>query len=31
MTMVLKDCMKRAGEYFCPTLEFPAEAEVSDH
>lgn len=31
MTTVLKDCMKKAGEYFCPSLEFPAEAEVSDH
>jgi len=31
MTKVLQDCMERAGKYFCPKLDFPAEAEVSTH
>lgn len=31
MSHVLCDCMKRAGEYFCPSLEFPVEAEISQH
>ena len=31
MTKVLQNCMERAGKYFCPKLDFPAEAEVSTH
>lgn len=28
MTEVLKDCMSRAGAYFCKYISFPADAEV---
>lgn len=31
LTEVLKDCMSKAGAFFCPKLELPADAEVSDH
>lgn len=31
MTEVLKDCMSKAGAFFCRKLPLPADAEVSDH
>ena len=30
MTEVLKDCMKRAGAFFCRKVELPAEGEPAD-
>lgn len=31
MAEVLKDCMKRAGAFFCKKVELPAEGGVYDH
>lgn len=31
MTEVLKDCMSKAGSFFCRKLELPADAELSNH
>ena len=31
MTKVLKDCMKRAGAFFCRKVELPAEGEALDY
>lgn len=31
MTLVLKDCMKRAGAFFCKKVELPAEGEAMDY
>lgn len=31
VTESLKSCMKRAGAYFCKSLEVPADAEISTH
>ena len=31
MTEVLKDCMKRAGAFFCRSVELPAEGEPADY
>lgn len=31
MTRVLKDCMKRAGAFFCKKVELPAEGEALDY
>ena len=31
MTVVLENCMSKAGAFFCNKLELPAEAEVSQH
>ncbi len=28
---VLTSCMNRAGRFFCPSLDFPCSAEISDH
>ena len=30
MTDVLKDCMSRAGEFFCRRLKVPADSEVGN-
>lgn len=31
MTEVLKDCMKKAGAFFCRKVELPAEGDAHDH
>ena len=31
MTEVLKDCMKKAGAFFCRKVELPAEGDSADH
>lgn len=31
MTIVLQDCMSKAGEFFCRKLPMPADATCSDH
>ena len=31
MTKVLKDCMKKAGAFFCRKVELPAEGEALDY
>ena len=28
---VLTSCMNKAGRFFCPSLDFPCSAEISDH
>ena len=30
MTEVLKDCMKKAGAFFCRKVELPAEGDKAD-
>jgi len=31
MTEVLKDCMKKAGAFFCRKIELPADGDAYDH
>ena len=30
MLIVLKDCMKKAGAFFCKKVELPAEGDIYD-